>query len=72
MSSNEAFNTAIKKLWDDWTEVVNEDGVLDYYGMLALAVRERRENQNRSPTTSATVPRSFLANMRNKSAGRGK
>lgn len=63
MSSNEAFNTAIKKLWDDWTEVANDDGVLDYYGMLALAVRERRESgecfirfRPRQPSDGLPVP----------------
>lgn len=44
LSSSETFNSEIKKLWDRWTDVANEDGVLDYYGLLALAVRERRES----------------------------
>jgi len=43
-SPSPEFNKAAKKLWDDWTQVADADGVLDYYGLLALCARERRES----------------------------
>ncbi|MFD1627660.1 phage portal protein [Azospirillum griseum] len=35
-----AFREAVQQLWYDWTEFADADGVLDFYGLQALAVQE--------------------------------
>jgi lambda family phage portal protein len=41
-SSNVEFNMKMDKLWDTWTGYAAMDRSLDYYGLLAQAVRSRR------------------------------
>lgn len=41
ISSNLKFNSACDALWDSWGKVADADGVLDYYGLTALATRTR-------------------------------
>ncbi len=40
---NPEFAAAADALWDDWVKEADADGVLDFYGMLALAARSRKE-----------------------------
>lgn len=42
-SPDKAFAEAANKLWDEFTAEADYDGVLDVYGLMALAVRGRKE-----------------------------
>lgn len=42
-ASNEEFRAAADALWEDWIAEADADGLLDFNGMLSLAVRSRRE-----------------------------
>ncbi|WP_339733155.1 phage portal protein [uncultured Pseudomonas sp.] len=42
-SPDKAFAEASNKLWDEFTAEADYDGVLDVYGLMALAVRGRKE-----------------------------
>lgn len=42
-SPDKAFADAANKLWDEFTAEADYDGVLDVYGLMALAVRGRKE-----------------------------
>jgi lambda family phage portal protein len=43
MAPDENFRNAAKALWDEWVEFADADGVLNFYGLLALASRCRIE-----------------------------
>src|SRR5689334_20843070 len=43
MAPDDNFRKAAKNLWDQWIEFADADGVLNFYGMLALCSRSRIE-----------------------------
>lgn len=43
LCTNAKVRTALMELWGDWTKVADADGVLDFYGMQALAASEMIE-----------------------------
>lgn len=60
---DEAFRAAADALWADWIADADADGLLDFYGLLALAVRSRREagevfvrRRTRRPEDGLAVP----------------
>lgn len=57
------FRAAVQQLWYDWTEFADADGVLDFYGLQALAVQEWFEGgecfarlRTRKPSDGLPVP----------------
>lgn len=57
------FAAAADALWGDWTKEADADGLLDFYGLLALAVRSRKEagevfirRRTRRPEDGLVVP----------------
>lgn len=42
-TTDEALKQKLTALWDEWVQIADADGLLDYYGMQALATRCRRE-----------------------------
>lgn len=62
-TTDEAVKARLTELWDEWVKVADADGLLDYYGMQALATRCRREAgevflraRPRRPGFGMTVP----------------